>query len=208
MCRCPTIDAGPQDVEVRRRRREDDGHAVARAPLASLGGFALSLIGFGISMYLTIEHFQSVAADLFRHRASSTASKVTDEQLLPHLRDPGGAARAALLHRHGGRSTSLRCGGPGRRGWRWRRLALAASGICFVLYLLAAELFSIKAICLWCTGVHVTTFLLFVLVVVSFPLMSPPGRSGTGSGSRATTKPDRPGPPGATGPGPAGLRRV
>jgi uncharacterized membrane protein len=52
------------------------------------------------------------------------------------------------------------------------RLALVGSGICFVLYLLGAELFSIKAICLWCTGVHIATFLLFVLVVSSFPLMS------------------------------------
>jgi len=52
------------------------------------------------------------------------------------------------------------------------RLALAVSGVCFVLYLLAAELFSIKAICLWCTGVHITTFLLFVLVMSSYPLMS------------------------------------
>jgi uncharacterized membrane protein len=53
------------------------------------------------------------------------------------------------------------------------RLVLVASGICFVLYLLAAELFSIKAICLWCTGVHLTTLLLFILIVASFPLMSP-----------------------------------
>ena len=45
-----------------------------------------------------------------------------------------------------------------------------------------AELFSIKAICLWCTGVHVTTFFLFVLVVVSFPLMSPPGPALPGVG--------------------------
>jgi len=59
----------------------------------------------------------------------------------------------------------LPLGGPGR-------LALAVSGVCFVLYLLAAELFSIKAICLWCTGVHITTFLLFVLVMSSYPLMS------------------------------------
>ena len=49
---------------------------------------------------------------------------------------------------------------------------MVVSGVGFVLYLLAAELFSIKAICLWCTGVHIDTFVLFVLVVTSFPAMA------------------------------------
>jgi uncharacterized membrane protein len=49
----------------------------------------------------------------------------------------------------------------------WARLASVVIGIVFVLYLVYAELFSIGAICLWCTSVHVITFLLFVLVVVS-----------------------------------------
>jgi uncharacterized membrane protein len=40
-----------------------------------------------------------------------------------------------------------------------------AVGIVFVLYLIYAELFSIGAICLWCTSVHVITFALFVLIV-------------------------------------------
>ena len=41
-----------------------------------------------------------------------------------------------------------------------------------VFYLLYAELFSIKAICLWCTAVHAITLLLFVLVVATFPTMA------------------------------------
>jgi uncharacterized membrane protein len=45
-------------------------------------------------------------------------------------------------------------------------------GMGMVFYLLYAELFSIKAICLWCTAVHVVTFLLFVLVVATFPSMA------------------------------------
>jgi uncharacterized membrane protein len=36
-------------------------------------------------------------------------------------------------------------------------------GIGFVLYLLYAELFDIGSICLYCTSVHVITFVLFVL---------------------------------------------
>ena len=57
-------------------------------------------------------------------------------------------------------------------GWRapwpavhWARLASVVVGIVFVLYLVWAELFRINAICLYCTGVHVLTFILFGLVV-------------------------------------------
>ena len=39
-----------------------------------------------------------------------------------------------------------------------------------VFYLIWAEAFRIKAICLWCTGVHVTTFLLMVVVLVAYAL--------------------------------------
>jgi len=40
-------------------------------------------------------------------------------------------------------------------------------GIVFVLYLVYTELFTLDAICLWCTIVHVITFLLFALIVTS-----------------------------------------
>jgi uncharacterized membrane protein len=58
--------------------------------------------------------------------------------------------------------------------WAWRsarreihlaRLVSMIAGIGFVLYLLYAELFIIGSICLYCTSVHVITFVLFVLVV-------------------------------------------
>jgi uncharacterized membrane protein len=49
------------------------------------------------------------------------------------------------------------------------RLALAVVGIGMVLYLVSAELFVIGNLCLWCTSVHVVTFLLFVVVVTSTP---------------------------------------
>jgi uncharacterized membrane protein len=50
---------------------------------------------------------------------------------------------------------------------RWARVGSVVVGILFVLYLIYAELFSIRAICLWCTSVHVITFALFVLIVFS-----------------------------------------
>jgi uncharacterized membrane protein len=38
-----------------------------------------------------------------------------------------------------------------------------------VLWLLTAELVIIKKICLWCTGVHIITFILFVITLTNAP---------------------------------------
>lgn len=51
----------------------------------------------------------------------------------------------------------------------WARLVAVVVGICMVFYLVSTELFSVKKICLWCTGVHIVTFALFVIVVTSTP---------------------------------------
>ena len=56
-----------------------------------------------------------------------------------------------------------------RRRWvAVGRLALAVSGMGFVLWLLTAELVIIGNICLWCTAVHIITFLLFVLTLANW----------------------------------------
>ena len=43
----------------------------------------------------------------------------------------------------------------------------------FVLWLVYAELIRIHSICLYCTAVHVLTFLLFALVLVGTVLTAP-----------------------------------
>ena len=66
--------------------------------------------------------------------------------------------------------------------WAWRltgqslvarwlpivRLASVCVGIGLVLYLLYAELFMIRNLCLYCTSVHAITFLLFVFTLFAF----------------------------------------
>lgn len=61
--------------------------------------------------------------------------------------------------------------------WAWRsanklvaplRIAGVVTGVGFVGYLLYTELYTIGKICLWCTGVHILTFLLFVVVVTGW----------------------------------------
>ena len=60
--------------------------------------------------------------------------------------------------------------------WAWRakrravhqlRLASVIVGMGFVMYLIYAELYQIGDICEYCTGVHIVTFLLFVITVFS-----------------------------------------
>jgi uncharacterized membrane protein len=53
------------------------------------------------------------------------------------------------------------------------RLGFCGIGLLTALYLLWAELFQIHAICLWCTGVHVLTFLLFVTLLFGLVLSEP-----------------------------------
>lgn len=53
------------------------------------------------------------------------------------------------------------------------RLAWLTVGLGMVLYLVWAEFFRIKAICSWCTVVHIATFLLWVVVLFGQILSEP-----------------------------------
>jgi uncharacterized membrane protein len=63
--------------------------------------------------------------------------------------------------------------------WAWRavnpwvgrlRLAGAIAGIGMVCYLVFVEAVQLKAICLYCTGVHTVTFLLFLAILAAYLL--------------------------------------
>lgn len=58
---------------------------------------------------------------------------------------------------------------------RWARLAGVVSGVVMVCYLIYVELLVLHAICLYCTAVHVITFLLFVAVLLAEALRVPGG---------------------------------
>lgn len=62
----------------------------------------------------------------------------------------------------------------------WARLIGVVVGIGAVFYLVSTELFTVKKICLWCTGVHIVTFALFVVVVTSTPALVKSDQSGEG----------------------------
>ena len=60
-----------------------------------------------------------------------------------------------------------------RKILRYTRVGAIVTGMGFVLYLVYAELIQIRAICLWCTSVHVATFLIFALIVFYTSFSSP-----------------------------------
>ncbi len=51
------------------------------------------------------------------------------------------------------------------------RLLLSVVGIFTIFYLVYIELYKLKAICLYCTGVHILTFLIFVITVLGYSML-------------------------------------
>jgi uncharacterized membrane protein len=160
----------------RARERERKAAAAAAAPQAEAGikipplwfqlaTWALAIAGLGASTYLTITHYDSsvplacsdtgtINCALVTHSAESMVFGIFPVAVL-------GLAFYVFM---------VAAVSP----WAWRlkfpalawvRVASVVVGIGFVLYLVYTELFTLNAICLWCTSVHVLTFLLFVLIV-------------------------------------------
>ncbi len=135
----------------------------------------LSIGGLGVSTYLTVAHFSHTPLAC-SDSGIVNCEKVTTSAQSVFLGVPVAvwgllffAAMVALNLPVAWRSTDRRV--------HALRLAATVVGMCFVLYLVAAELLIIKNICLWCTSVHAITFLLFVLMVTTIPQMI--GRGGT-----------------------------
>lgn len=147
----------------------DEAGASAAPPWAGWLAFVLSLAGLGDSSYLTYEHFADQIPPCPTHGLISCL-KVTNSPESHVFGIP--VALLGLVYYVVVTAINLP---PLWRLWdrriHWARLGLAVMGIGMVIYLLVAELFLIKAICLWCTGVHIVTFLLFVLVVSFAPAM-------------------------------------
>jgi uncharacterized membrane protein len=127
--------------------------------------FALALGGLGVSIYLTIAHFtESTLLGCSEVKGLVNCTKVTTSPQSYVFGIPVAVLGLAFY------LFAVAIMSP----WAWRaarreihlvRIASLVVGIGFVLYLLYAELFIIGSICLYCTSVHVITFLLFVLTM-------------------------------------------
>jgi uncharacterized membrane protein len=126
--------------------------------------FVLAIAGLGVSAYLTYAHFSEKALLGCSENGLINCQKVTTSAQSYVFGIPVAVLGLAFY------AFAVPLMSP----WAWRmtrreiplvRLAAITAGIGFVLYLLYAELYIINGICLYCTSVHVITFLLFVLTV-------------------------------------------
>ena len=159
--------------------------AAAEEPAApplwfQLTTWILSLGGLAVSIYLTIAHFNTSVTLACPATSTVNCEKVTTSPQSYAFGIPVavlGLAFYVFL-------AVVNSPWAWRITWpplRWSRVGSMLVGILFVLYLIYAELFSIGAICLWCTSVHVITFALFVLIVfgaaAGYGAAKPPGRA-------------------------------
>jgi uncharacterized membrane protein len=135
-------------------------------------GLLLTLIGIGLATYLTIAHYDTHVTLACSSKGAINCEAVTHSAESKLFGIPVAVLGLAYF--------------VGMVPWHlpaaWRspdprikigRLLYGASGIGFVCYLIYAEAIIIKKICLWCTGVHITTFVLFIVTVFASALAIP-----------------------------------
>ncbi len=139
-------------------------------PIATL---LLAIAGLGVSIYLTVTHFDKVLL-VCDSNATINCEKVTTSPQSEIFGIPVAmlglayfVPMIALCLPAAWRSADRRI--------HLARLTLSVIGVGMILYLIITELFVIKAICLWCSSVHVMTFALFVIIVTAAPVVLAPG---------------------------------
>ncbi len=130
--------------------------------------FILSLIGLALSIYLTYAHFTGKALTGCPTTGLVNCTLVTTSAQSRFLGVPVailGLATYLVL-------TAL------NSPWGWRatfywlhvaRFAIAAGSMAFVLWLVYAEIIILSHVCEYCTGVHVVTFALLVVLTLVSP---------------------------------------
>lgn len=130
--------------------------------------FVLSLIGLGLSIFLTISHFDNTIIS----NVCSTSGTIDCLAVTTSAQSYVLGIPVAILGL-GTYVVMVALNSP----WGWRaaqywlhvvRFVIAIVATLFVFWLLYAELIIINHICEYCTGVHIVTFaLLIVLTMVS-----------------------------------------
>jgi uncharacterized membrane protein len=132
--------------------------------------FALAICGLGVSVYMTIEHFTGnttlacSATGAINCEAVTTSPESMVFGVLPV------AVLGLAFYVFMVAVTTPWAWRSSRREIAWARLGSVIVGAGFILYLIYAELFQVRFICLWCTSVHVITFLLFAVIVLAAAL--------------------------------------
>ncbi len=140
----------------------------AWAPPASL---VVCVLGLLDAAYLTFEHYTASTTLACSETSTVNCLKVTTSSYADVWGVP--FALLGLVYFVGMLLLCLPAAWrrPGRTP-RLLRLAGAVVGVLVALYLVWVELFRLDAICLYCTGVHILTFVLFVVVALGSAAMA------------------------------------
>ncbi|MEO5877474.1 MAG: vitamin K epoxide reductase family protein [Streptosporangiaceae bacterium] len=119
----------------------------------------LSVAGLAVSIYLTVAHYAEPQLLACSESGTINCAKVTTSPQSVILGIPVAVLGLPFFVAMTGLNLPVLRRGP---GWLpTARIGAATVGILFVLYLVYVELFEVEAICLWCTSVHLLTFVLF-----------------------------------------------
>jgi uncharacterized membrane protein len=153
--------AGDRVATTRDPDAEPDGYRTPvdpRWPAAI--GVVICVLGLGISAYLTVVHYQGIAPICPAHAGIIDCEAVVTSQWSTIFGVPvpvlGLVFFAGML--------PLQLPASWRSQLRWVRVARMAGSVVsigMILWLVYVELFLVGRICLWCTSVHVLTFVLF-----------------------------------------------
>ncbi len=131
---------------------------------AALGGICLA--GIAISIYLLIVHYEPTAL-VCSNSGLVNCSKVLTSPSSVIFGIP--VPIFGLLFFVGMAVICLPVAWRSNAAWlAWGRIAAAIVGIGMVVYLIAQEALVLRTICLWCTGVHVLTFAMFLIIITGW----------------------------------------
>jgi uncharacterized membrane protein len=155
----------------------------------------LALLGVGLSIYLTIAHLAGAGILICSSKGLVNCEAVTTS---PESELFGIFPVAELGLAFYVFMTVMNLPWTWQPEWRWlpargrlaaarlRTLPLAAwrvrlgamiVGVLFILYLIYTELITLREICLWCTYVHITTFVLFIFLIAQAAFWGSPAKA-------------------------------
>jgi uncharacterized membrane protein len=140
---------------------------------------ALSLGGLGMSLYLTVAHYTTAVTLACPDTGAINCEKVTTSPQSVVFGVFPVALLGLIFYVFMAALTTPWAWRATWPGVRWARLGSLIAGIGFVVYLVYTELFTVDAICLECTTVHVITLALFALVVYASTATAEPAAART-----------------------------
>jgi len=143
--------------------------AIAEPPVPrwpALVGTPISLAGIGVATYLTYEHYSGSTSLVCSDKGIVNCLRVTTSSYSKVAGFPVAVLGLIFFVVMLALQLPVTWNRP-EPAIRAIRVVWATGGLATVLYLFYAELFRIDAICLWCTAVHILTFLVFASTIVA-----------------------------------------